>query len=153
MGREAFDIDPEVQRFADRLFEVGLRSPESTKALLVFKEFRRTARDETPIRINADAPIPYVGPSQEFVVQVTREEVGPSDAQIRTIVAAELDRLADQDEASAAWTENNFLPGPNGDHAIRCYRDSAQRLREEANDWRAGHCDHFARAALRGGER
>ena len=43
---DALRVDPEVQRFADRLFEVGLRSPESTKALLVFKEFRRTVQGE-----------------------------------------------------------------------------------------------------------
>lgn len=43
--REGVGPDDE-QRFADRLYEVGLRSPESTKALLVFEEFRRTVQGE-----------------------------------------------------------------------------------------------------------
>ena len=67
---------------------------------------------------------------------------------VREAVAKALERLADVSEGTAQWTENNFLPGPNGDYAIRHEREMAERLLGEAEDWRMGYCDVFVEGVM-----
>lgn len=45
-------------------------------------------------------------------------------------VRAAIIRIADEAESNALWTENNFLPGPNSEYAIRHEREMAEHLRE-----------------------
>lgn len=66
----------------------------------------------------------------------------------REIVAKAFEKLADNAESSIAWTENNFLPGPNTAASIARDKEDVKRFLEEASDWRAGYCDNFAKAEL-----
>lgn len=53
---------------------------------------------------------------------------------VNAIVRAELLRLSDVCESSANWTESNFILGPNSEYSIRHERDTAEWLRELANE-------------------
>lgn len=54
-------------------------------------------------------------------------------------VTTELERLADNAEGMALWSENHFLPGPNTDYSIRHERETAEMLLSEVDDWKKGY--------------